>query len=87
MNKTWIDPYGRRRGEAGYRTAAPMPCEVDGATDGVTYIRYGSAAVCPVTKVAVSNGITSMSWGYIAWADRASVAEWTPLDQDIAIEL
>lgn len=84
--KIWIDPYGRRRGSIGYRTDAPVPCEVDEANEGVTYIRYGSVDVCPILRVRDANGTTTIDWAYAAWSNRANVAEWTAPDCDIEIE-
>ena len=78
------DKFGQDSTSYGYRYMELEPYIVDEATAGVTYICYTNDAQRAIKRITEANSVTTIEIGYGAWADRASLTNYRPINEEIA---
>ena len=48
--------------------------QIDTATDGVTYIRYGSGDTCDIKRIVEADGVITITWAHGSWSNRENLA-------------
>ncbi len=48
--------------------------QIDSATDGVTYFRYGGGDVCDIKRIVEADGVATITWAHGSWSNRANLA-------------
>lgn len=78
-----VDKFGRVNGSVGYRNGELEPYIVDQATAGVTYICYTNDALRAIRRITEAADTITIEVGYGAWPDRATLTNYTPVNNDI----
>ena len=78
------DCYNFRHSQtAFYMSKKGSPVTIDTATDGITYIRYGTGDLCSIHRITETDGVINIGWALGAWNDRANLDYSTGLDEAI----
>ena len=82
-----IDQYGRPSTHPFSKDASnPLAAyQVDDATEGVTYVRFQADDECVIQKIATADSITTVTVGFGAWTNRASLV-YQQVNEPLAID-
>jgi len=59
------------------------PYQID-SSNGTTYLRFDAADICAIHKITVQGTVTTITWAYGAWADRATLTYDKTLNETIS---